>query len=94
MATTIKIDPVTRIEGHLKIEVIVETVDGVQQVIDARSSGTMFADSRIFCSITTPSMHPISHSVSAASARFPTGWQAAKRSKTPSEQPLPQTAGY
>jgi hypothetical protein len=39
-------------------------------------------------------MHPISHSVSAASARFPTGWQAAKRSKTPSEQPLPQTAGY
>jgi hydrogenase large subunit len=42
MATTIKIDPVTRIEGHLKIEVIVETVDGVQQVIDARSSGTMF----------------------------------------------------
>ena len=42
MATTIKIDPVTRIEGHLKIEVTVETVDNVQQVIDAKSSGTMF----------------------------------------------------
>lgn len=42
MATTIKIDPVTRIEGHLKIEVIVDTVDGVQKVIDAKSSGTMF----------------------------------------------------
>ena len=42
MATTFKIDPVTRIEGHLKIEVTVETVNGVQQVIDAKSSGTMF----------------------------------------------------
>ncbi len=42
MATTIKIDPVTRIEGHLKIEITVETVDDVQQVIDAKSSGTMF----------------------------------------------------
>jgi hydrogenase large subunit len=42
MATTIKIDPVTRIEGHLKIEVTVETINGIQQVIDAKSSGTMF----------------------------------------------------
>ncbi|MFC2053281.1 nickel-dependent hydrogenase large subunit [Chloroflexota bacterium] len=40
--TTIRIDPVTRIEGHLDIEVSVETVDGFQQVIDARSSATMF----------------------------------------------------
>ena len=38
----ITIDPMTRIEGHLAIEVTVETVDGVQQVLDARSSGTMF----------------------------------------------------
>lgn len=42
MATTFTIDPVTRIEGHLKIEVTVETINGVQQVIDAKSSGTMF----------------------------------------------------
>lgn len=42
MATTFKIDPVTRIEGHLKIEVTVETVGGIQQVINAKSSGTMF----------------------------------------------------
>lgn len=40
--TTIKIDPITRIEGHLDIEVSVEHVGGVQQVIDAKSSGTMF----------------------------------------------------
>lgn len=42
MATTITIDPVTRIEGHLKIEVTVDLVGGVQQVVDAKSSGTMF----------------------------------------------------
>jgi hydrogenase large subunit len=42
VATTIKIDPVTRIEGHLAIEVTIDTVQGVQQVISARSSGTMF----------------------------------------------------
>jgi hydrogenase large subunit len=40
--TIIKIDPVTRIEGHLDIEVRVGLVDGVQQVRDAWSSGTMF----------------------------------------------------
>jgi hydrogenase large subunit len=40
--TTIRIDPVTRIEGHLDIEVSIETVDGIQQVIDAKSSATMF----------------------------------------------------
>lgn len=38
MATTIKIDPLTRIEGHLSIEV---TVDG-GVITDAKSSGTMF----------------------------------------------------
>jgi len=38
----IRIDPVTRIEGHLDIEVSVDNVDGIQQVIDAKSSATMF----------------------------------------------------
>jgi hydrogenase large subunit len=42
MATTITIDPVTRIEGHLKIEVTVDDVGGEQCVVDAKSSGTMF----------------------------------------------------
>ncbi len=40
--TTIRIDPVTRIEGHLDIEVSVENLGGIQQVVDSRSSGTMF----------------------------------------------------
>ena len=38
MAQTIKIDPITRIEGHLGIEVEVE--DGV--VVKAKSMGMMF----------------------------------------------------
>jgi hydrogenase large subunit len=40
---TIKIDPLTRIEGHLAIEVTVGQGKGKQQeVMDAKSSGTMF----------------------------------------------------
>ena len=42
MATTITIDPVTRIEGHLSVEVTVDLVGGTQQVVDARCSGTLF----------------------------------------------------
>ena len=36
------IDPVTRVEGHLKVEVTVDSVNGRQQVVDAKSSGTLF----------------------------------------------------
>ena len=42
MATTITIDPVTRIEGHLEVKVTVDDVGGEQQVVDAQSSGKMF----------------------------------------------------
>jgi hydrogenase large subunit len=42
MATVKIIDPVTRLEGHLKVEVTVETVAGIQKVVDARASGTLF----------------------------------------------------
>lgn len=42
MATTITIDPVTRIEGHLEVEVTVDAVRGQQQVVSARCAGTMF----------------------------------------------------
>jgi hydrogenase large subunit len=40
--TTLVIDPVTRLEGHLKIEVTVDLVKGRQQVVDARATGTLF----------------------------------------------------
>lgn len=42
MPTKITIDPLTRIEGHLSTEATVDTVGGAQQVVDAKSSGTMF----------------------------------------------------
>jgi len=42
MTKTLTFGPVTRIEGHLDIEVTLDTVDGVQRAVDARVSGTMF----------------------------------------------------
>jgi len=42
MPTTIKVGPVTRIEGHLDIEVTIDSVNGRQKVVSAASSGTMF----------------------------------------------------
>ena len=39
---TAAIDPITRIEGHLKVEVKIDTVNGVQQVVDAFAIGTLF----------------------------------------------------
>jgi len=36
------IDPVTRVEGHLKVEITVDTVAGVQKIVDAKASGTLF----------------------------------------------------
>ena len=42
MHEVLNISPITRIEGHLDIEVTVDTVKRQQQVIDAKCSGTMF----------------------------------------------------
>ncbi len=42
MATFTVIDPVTRIEGHMKIEVSIDASQGVQQVVDANVCGTLF----------------------------------------------------
>lgn len=42
MPTVITIDPVTRLEGHLRVEVTVDPVNGKQQVVEARVSGTSF----------------------------------------------------
>jgi hydrogenase large subunit len=42
MASTLKIGPLTRVEGHLDVEVTVDTLNGTQQVTDAKCSGVMF----------------------------------------------------
>ena len=35
-------DPVTRIEGHMKVEIEIDTNGGQQQIVDARCTGTLF----------------------------------------------------
>ncbi|MBI9018584.1 MAG: nickel-dependent hydrogenase large subunit [Phycisphaerae bacterium] len=35
-------DPITRLEGHLKIEITIDKVNGSQQVVDAKSTGSLF----------------------------------------------------
>ncbi|MBN2270378.1 MAG: nickel-dependent hydrogenase large subunit [Sedimentisphaerales bacterium] len=42
MKFTIAYDPVTRIEGHLKIELTIDKVAGNQQIVDAKASGGLF----------------------------------------------------
>jgi hydrogenase large subunit len=42
MKFTIAYDPVTRIEGHLKIELTIDKVAGTQQVVDAKAVGGLF----------------------------------------------------
>ena len=39
---TASIDPVTRIEGHMKVDVRIDKVDGRNVVVEARSVGTLF----------------------------------------------------
>ena len=40
--TSLHLDPVTRVEGHLKVRVDVDTVNGVQQVVSAYATGNLF----------------------------------------------------
>ena len=42
MATITVMDPVTRIEGHMKVQITIDSVSGVTQVTDARCTGTLF----------------------------------------------------
>jgi hydrogenase large subunit len=42
MATITVMDPVTRIEGHMKVEVTIDQVGGRDEIVEARCSGTLF----------------------------------------------------
>ena len=42
MAVVTVVDPVTRIEGHMKVEVTIDKVGGVNQITDAKCTGTLF----------------------------------------------------
>lgn len=42
MKINMAFDPVTRLEGHLNVNIEIDTVNGVQQIVDARSGGALF----------------------------------------------------
>ena len=42
MSTITIMDPVTRIEGHMKVEVTIDEINGRLRVADARCTGTLF----------------------------------------------------
>ncbi len=42
MATVTIVDPVTRIEGHLKIQITIDKVGGITKITDAKCTGTLF----------------------------------------------------
>ncbi len=42
MKVTASFDPVTRVEGHLLVEVEFDTVNGIQQVVNVQAGGVMF----------------------------------------------------
>lgn len=42
MKITAAFDPVTRLEGHLNLHITIDTVDGLQQVVDAKAVGGLF----------------------------------------------------
>jgi hydrogenase large subunit len=42
MSTITIMDPVTRIEGHMKVEVTIDEVNGSLKVVDTRCTGTLF----------------------------------------------------
>lgn len=83
MAQTIIIDPVTRIEGHLKIEAVVD--DGV--VKEARSAGTLWRGFEKILQGRDPPTHSVSHSGSAVSAPQLTRRPQHSPSTTPSGLP-------
>lgn len=79
MATITIVDPVTRIEGHLKVQVTIDTVSGVQQVTDAQCTGTLFRGFELILKGRDPKdapyltqricgVCPVSHSMSATKA--------------------------
>ena len=42
MPTTLTVSPMTRVEGHLDVQVVVDTVNSVQQVTSAKVGGMSF----------------------------------------------------
>ena len=83
----IVVDPITRIEGHLRIEATVE--NGV--ITDAYSSGTMVRGFEKILKAATRATPGPSPSAPAASARRSTRWPACAASRTRWTSRCPRT---
>ena len=86
--TRVVVDPITRIEGHLRIEVQAE--NGRSPTRGPRPPS--FAGSRSSCRAATRAMPGRSPSASAASARWCTRWRRAARWRTRSGSRIPPNA--
>ncbi len=78
MATLTIVDPVTRVEGHLKIQITIDSVGGVTQITDAKCTGTLFRGFEIILNGRDPKdatfltqricgVCPVSHAVASTS---------------------------
>ena len=83
MQTITIVDPVTRIEGHMKVEIAIDTDGGEQKIVDAHCTGTLFRGFETLLNGRNPLDAPVitpqirwvitgASSEFAGSARFPT----------------------
>ncbi len=59
MPTITVMDPVTRIEGHLKVEVTIDWQDGELRIVDARCTGTLFRGFEVVLQGRAPTDAPV-----------------------------------
>lgn len=59
MQTITIMDPVTRIEGHLKVALSIDTVGGQRKIVDARCTGTLFRGFEILLQGRSPLDAPV-----------------------------------
>ena len=79
MTTVTVMDPVTRIEGHMKVELTIDAVNGQHKILDARCSGTLFRGFEVLLQDHDPwdapvitsricGVCPVSHSMASVNA--------------------------
>ncbi len=79
MATVTIMDPVTRIEGHMKVELTIDKINGENRITDARCTGTLFRGFEVLLQNRDPwdapiitsricGVCPVSHSMAAVKA--------------------------
>ena len=91
---SITLDPVSRIEGHLKVDVVIDMVNARQVVVDAKTTGTMFRGIETILTNRSPLDAPDITQGSAEYVRFLTHLPLHPRWKMPSGCRLPQCTSH